>query len=57
MKESGRYKGRYVVSQRTDGLFIVSLVSGNKANVSFDNLKALCKECHSKQPYHEYMKD
>ena len=31
-------------------------IDGNKANNRFSNLKALCYNCHSKQPKHEQMK-
>lgn len=32
-------------------------IDGSKYNNSYSNLRALCKECHAKQPYHEHYKE
>jgi len=43
----------YAHSREHGDLLVVHHVNGSHPDVGANNMKVLCKECHSKQPYHE----
>ncbi len=43
-------------SSHTRGLLHVHHINGVKGDNSYDNLKALCIDCHKKQPNHDHMR-